>query len=186
MGAIPEGEPVADDDVDAADPRTGRGATERSDLPVFFRIGDAAVSAILVVLLVVLLGVVGYNVFGRQVLSRSPAWADEAARFLFIWIIFLGAAVAHFRREHIAVEFFVQKLPQAGQMALAVIREVIILAVLGIMLWGSVRVISTTFGSSALLGVPNNTINWPVPLSAGLMVLMSGYRLARVFAAKEV
>ena len=183
---IGEGAPVADEEMSAADARTGRGPTTRDQLPAVFRVGDAVFSGVLVVMVVLLLGVVGYNVFGRYVLGRSLAWADEAARYLFIWVIFLGGALAHFRREHIAVEFFAQKLPRVGQVGLAIVRELVILFVLGIMLWGSVRVIGTTFGTSALLGVPNNIVNWPVPISASLMAVMSIYRLARVVTVQEV
>lgn len=180
-------EPVADiEATSAGDVRTGRGPTTREELPLPFRIGDRIFNAGLVVLMVLLLVTVGYNVFGRYVLGSSLAWADEGSRYLFIWIIFIGAALAHWRDEHIAVEFLVVKLPLAGRLALGVLKELIVLFVLGIMLWGSVRVVQTTLGASPLLGVPYNVINVSVPTAALLMVPMSLYRLGRTLVVHDV
>lgn len=171
--------------AEAADARTGRGPVRQRDLPLPFRVGDRVCSAVLAVLLAVMLAVVGWNVFGRFVLGQSLAWSDEAARYLFIWMIFLGAAVAHFRREHISVEFFVAKAPWAVRLAAAALRELTILFVLGVMLWGAVQVLSSTFGTSALLGIPFNVVNAAVPVGAVLMVSMSLYRLARLVALRD-
>jgi TRAP-type transport system small permease protein len=173
-------DPVAEQQVEAADARTGRGPVARVELPAFFRYADLVFSGLLAVLVAVMLVVVGWNVIGRFALGQSLTWSDEAARYLFIWMIFLGAALAHFRAEHISVEFFRDKAPPVVRLAAKVVRELIILGVLGIMLWGSVQVMQTTFGASALLGVPFNVVNAAVPVSAALMVLMSGYRLVRL------
>jgi TRAP-type transport system small permease protein len=129
--------------------------------------------------------VVGWNVIGRFLFGQSLTWSDEAARYLFIWMIFLGAALAHFRQEHISVEYFRDLAPRPVRRVAKILRELVIIGVLGIMLWGSVHVMSTTFGSSALLGVPYNAVNAAVPLSAALIVLMSGYRLIRLLVVDD-
>lgn len=179
--AIPDN-PVADQQAEAADARTGRGPVVRSELPAAFRIADRVASGLLVVMVTVMLVVVGWNVVGRFALGQSLTWSDEAARYLFIWMIFLGAALAHFRQEHISVEFFRNMAPRPVRVAAKVLRELVVMGVLGVMLWGSIQVMSTTFGASALLGVPYNVVNAAVPVSAALMVLMSAYRLVRLLA----
>lgn len=168
------------------DARTGREPISRDDLPLPFRIGDQVFNVLLVVLLMFLVATVGYNVYGRYVLGRSLAWADEGARFLFIWLIFIGAALAYWRDEHIAVEFFVVKLPHAGRVAVAALKELVTLVVLGVMLWGSVRVVQTTLGASPLLRLPYNVVNVSVPLAAALMVPMSLYRLVWALVVRDV
>lgn len=178
--------PVREFDGASGDARSGRGPVTRRDLPLPFRVGDQVFNAVLVVLVVLLLATVGYNVFGRYVLSSSLAWADEGARYLFIWVIFIGAALAHWRDEHIAVEFFTVKLPLAARLGVNLLKELIILFVLGVMLWGSVRVLRTTIGASPLLGVPYNVINASVPAAAVLMVPMSLYRIARMLVVRDV
>jgi TRAP-type transport system small permease protein len=184
---------VATDATDAADiaaaggdARSGRGPVTRDDLPLAFQIGDRIFNAVLILLVFLLVVTVGYNVFGRYVLGRSLAWADEGARYLFIWTIFLGAGLAHWRDEHIAVEFFTVKLPTAGRVITSVIKELIILFVLGIMLLGSMNVLRTSPGASPLLGVPYNVINAAVPTAALLMVPMSLYRIVRTLVVRDV
>ncbi|AYY12597.1 TRAP transporter small permease [Actinobacteria bacterium YIM 96077] len=181
--------PGADDvtgaQTEAGDARTQRGPVRRSDLPLPFRLVDIACSAVLVVLVAGMLIVVGWNVVGRFVLDHSLTWSDEAARYMFIWMIFLGALVAHLRQEHISVEYFVARAPRPVRLAAAITRELVILVVLGIMLWGSTHVISTTFGRSALLGVPFNVVNYSVPVAAALMAVMSMYRLIRLLTGRD-
>lgn len=179
------GNPRVGEQAEAADARAGHGPVHQRDLPLPFRVPDRVVNAVLVVLVAAMLVVVGWNVYGRFVLSQSPAWADEAARYLFIWMIFLGAAVAHLRREHISVEFFVAAAPRPVRLAAAVARELVILGVLGVMLWGAILVMTSTFGSSAMLGIPFNAVNVVVPIAAMLMGVVSLYRLVRLFVARD-
>jgi TRAP-type C4-dicarboxylate transport system permease small subunit len=52
------------------------------------------------VLMVVLVGDVFLGVWSRYVMRATFQWYDEVARLCFVWIIFLGAAVAVRRRLH--------------------------------------------------------------------------------------
>lgn len=45
------------------------------------------------------------NVFMRYVLNSPIAWAGELARYSFVWVIFLGGAIAMRRGNHIGMEF---------------------------------------------------------------------------------
>ncbi|MBA2692910.1 MAG: TRAP transporter small permease [Rubrobacter sp.] len=165
-------------DPEVLDPQEAARAEERAEaeLPLFFRIIDVAFKTLLVVLLVVLIFAVGANVAGRYLFNFSLAWADELSRFLFIWIIFIGAALAYFRGEHISVDFLVEKLPERLALAVAIFKNLIIFVILIVILWGAWQVIATSPGSSALLGVPLNWINVSVPIAAGLMLTMCAYQ----------
>jgi len=146
-------------------------------LPRVFRLLDTVLKTVMVVLLVVLLGAVGANVFGRFVLNRSLPATDELARFLFIWVIFLGAALAHLHNEHIAVTLFVERLPKPLQRAVVVLQELIILVVVLFLLIGAQQVLVLSPGSSPLLDVPLRLISFSVPFSAAIMGLISLYRI---------
>ncbi|MFW6229097.1 MAG: TRAP transporter small permease, partial [Alkalispirochaeta sp.] len=56
---------------------------------------------LLIVLVVAMFLVVGLNVFSRYVLNASLGWADELARFLFIYVSLLGAVLAYHYNEHV-------------------------------------------------------------------------------------
>ena len=51
-------------------------------------------------LMLALVGDVFLGVFSRYVLQATFQWYDEVARLCFIWIVFLGAAVAVKRGMH--------------------------------------------------------------------------------------
>lgn len=148
------------------------------DLPPFFRVIDTVVKTLMVIFLVVLLFAVGANVFGRFVLNTSLPASAELARFLFIWVIFLGAALAHLHNEHIAVTLFVERLSPSVQRWMVVLQELIILVVVVALLLSARQVMSIDPGTSALLDVPLQWVNFSVPFSAGLMALITIYRIA--------
>ena len=147
-------------------------------LPAAFRVIDTVLKTVMAVLLVVLVVAVGVNVFGRFVLNQSLAGSDELARFLFIWVIFLGAALAHLHNEHIAVGILVDRLPGSARRWFVVVQELVILAVVVALLVGATEVMSIDPGTSALLDVPLQLINFSVPFCAGLMGIITLYRLA--------
>ena len=54
---------------------------------------------------------VAVQVFFRYVLNHSLFWSEELARFLLIWLTFLGASVAYHRRAHPGIDTFSLRLP---------------------------------------------------------------------------
>ena len=50
-----------------------------------------------------LVAVLFINVLFRFVFFVPSAWADELARFTFIWLVFLGASAAMYKWEHIDI-----------------------------------------------------------------------------------
>lgn len=60
----------------------------------------------------VLAFVVFAQFISRYVFNSSIAWTEEIARYLLIYVTFLGASVAVRNRSHIAVEFMYRYLPE--------------------------------------------------------------------------
>lgn len=70
------------------------------------------------VLFVAMVLIVFLQIISRAVFSSSFPWTEEAARFLMIWVTFLGASFAFQYGAHISIEAFVSKLSQsAGNVA---------------------------------------------------------------------
>ncbi|CAN5525970.1 hypothetical protein BH23ACT6_BH23ACT6_15740 [soil metagenome] len=174
-------------DSDSYDPQQAAAEEEEwyGDLLPFFRVIDTVVKTVMVILLVVLIFAVGTNVFGRFVLNTSMPGSSELSRFLFIWVIFLGAALAHLHNEHIAVTLFVERLSPSVQRWVVVLQELIILVVVGALLISSWQVLSIDPGTSPLLGVPLLWVNVAVPFSAGLMAVITLYRIAGALRSPE-
>ena len=75
--------------------------------------GLAALStAVASVMMVVLIVIFGWLVYGRYVLNATPTWVEQVALLLIVWITFLGAAVGVRRGTHLAVDFVRDAAPE--------------------------------------------------------------------------
>lgn len=55
---------------------------------------------------------ISIQVFYRYVLVKPIPWAEEAARYFFVWATFLGATVAVKTKQHTIVSFILEKFPK--------------------------------------------------------------------------
>lgn len=67
------------------------------------------------VALVLVTGIISWQVFGRFVLNSSPSWTEQAALLLMIWYVMLGAAAGVKEGFHIRIALFEQKLGGQGR-----------------------------------------------------------------------
>ncbi len=58
---------------------------------------------------------VAVQVFFRYALNHSLFWSEELARYLLVWLTFLGATVAYYRGLHPGVNVLTSRLPQKGK-----------------------------------------------------------------------
>lgn len=153
--------------------------TETRKGPGIFRWLTVAMETLIALILIALILSVSANVVGRSLLNQSLPWADELARMLFIWLIFVGAAAAFARYEHIAVDFLVRKLPDRAAYALYILQHVIITVLMGVVMYGGYLVMSRSTGRTPILDVPWNLINVSLVLCASFIVAMSLWRIWR-------
>lgn len=81
---------------------------------------DRAGDILLVGLNALMAAIVLGAVFFRYVLNNSLSWSDELVRYLFVWFSLVGSALVLREREHIRVEYFVEKLPPGLRRAVEV------------------------------------------------------------------
>lgn len=81
----------------------------------FVKIFALFIEAALIGLLALILGVGLVAVFFRYVMNSSLYWSDEVIRYMFVWMTFLGAALAVRNRQHIQVSYFRDLLPPVAK-----------------------------------------------------------------------
>ncbi len=145
---------------------------------------DGAIGAVLrpVVFagMVVLIGVITLQVVSRVFFTAVP-WTEEAARFLVIWLTFLGAALAYHQRRHIAVTVLVERVPPRWRRALLVAGLAVICAFMVSMTVLGWQFLQTQGAQRApALGWRMMHVYLILPLSAGLMAWLSLIDLARL------
>lgn len=82
-----------------------------AELGVVARCVDGLVITIMGLLVLVVL----WGVISRFVVRDPSQWTEEAARFLMIWLTFLGGAAAFARWEHLGLDWFVGKFDEASR-----------------------------------------------------------------------
>ena len=81
-----------------------------------------------VALLMGSMGVVAFAaVFYRFVLHDPITWSEEAARYMMVWVTFLGAGYAMGKGKHIGVTMFVEKLPEGVRRKVIFVAEAVIM-----------------------------------------------------------
>ena len=142
-------------------------------MAALLRILDWTLDRVTLLLLTILLLVVGAQIFARYVLNHSLFWSEELARYLFIYLVFLGAAIVLRREGHIQVSFFVEQLSPRLRRAVAVLGDLLLLGFAGIVFTQSVRLAAMvwTVPTAALL-IPWTLVYLGIVLGMGAMVLV--------------
>lgn len=136
-------------------------------------------------LMVALVVDVFLGVFSRYVLHATFQWYDEVARLCFVWMVFLGAAVAvrrgaHFRL-HLLIDRFGPRLRHAADLAVSLL----VLAFGGVLVAGGIamypvarRQVTDSLELSMLW------FHGALPVGGALMVLFALPQLWRLLRAR--
>lgn len=101
---------------------------------------DKTLYWISVLLFALLVCIVVWQVFTRQVLAAPGTWTDEGARLTFVWLGLFSSAFLFGERGHIAVEVVARKFPPKSERWLAVVVQLIVLFfALVLLVWGGWR-----------------------------------------------
>jgi TRAP-type C4-dicarboxylate transport system permease small subunit len=125
----------------------------------------------------------------RYVLGSPLVWSEELARYLYIWVCYLGAPVALRRGNHIAITLLVDQLPARAARVIAVTWHVAALVfLLELALQGAILAVRSHTLIAITIPIPWSFIYVAVPISAILMMLQTteNLRAPRRVPAKEV
>ena len=99
----------------------------------FCRAIDVLIAAALAVMVVLVFG----NVVLRYVFNSGIAVSEEVARWLFVWLCFMGAVAALKEGAHLGTDMLVSRLPVAGKKACMVLGHLLMLYVTWLFFSGS-------------------------------------------------
>lgn len=144
-------------------------------VPVWERLGDRielGVEVAAILLLLATASVALLQVFCRYVLGDALAWPEEAAKYLFVWFVFLGAAMVTRRGQHITIDLLRRSLPPALlPWHAAFTRGVSAAASAFLLVFGWQLTARATFVSPALEW-PHTYLYLAVPVAAAIALLL--------------
>ena len=114
------------------------------------------------------------QVFFRYVINISVPWTEEGARWLYIWQIFLGSALAMTRQLHLRITLMEKKVSPRIKKWFDTGSALIGLLFLGGIWWGSIKMMKTVY--TVYAGSFNIRVTYlylSLPISIGLMILLS-------------
>ncbi len=116
----------------------------------------------------------------RYVFHMSLGFYDELARYVFVWMSFLGAATGVKRHGHFGVTFVVQRLSPRVQQGLAVFNMLAMMLFAGVLVARGITMVRLTSTQlSPAMEIPVSYLYLPVPISGVLMILYLLPHLAR-------
>jgi TRAP-type C4-dicarboxylate transport system permease small subunit len=128
--------------------------------------------ALLVVLMAAMTVLVVANVAARYLFNHSFVWAEELARYIMIWVGFLGAGLVLRVGAHLAVDLFQDLLPRRAAQAARVLVVLVLTATLLAMLVLGVQYVRFAWGQETPV------LNWnfgyvylAIPAGAALMLV---------------
>jgi TRAP-type C4-dicarboxylate transport system permease small subunit len=128
--------------------------------------------------LIVMTGMVAYQVYCRYILNDSPSWTEPGAVMLMSWFIFLGAAVGVRENNHLGFDILLYVLPAGGKRVLRMISDLVILTFgLGMIYYGIQLVRLTWSAILPSLGISGAFDYLPV---VGGGILVSLFTLERI------
>lgn len=133
--------------------------------------------------------VIVIEVLRRFVFDYSSIWGEESARYAFIYLVWIGAAVGVRNRSHIAFTIIADMLPARAATALSILSDIAIMGFAVAALYWSVEPLLTSlrFGSvSEGLRLPRAWFLLAVPLGFTLVMLRAvGVMIADLHAFRN-
>lgn len=141
-------------------------------------IGEFLFQIFCAVIFLGMIGLVFYNAMLRYLFSSSYPPSEEWARFLFIYITFFGSIEAFYRKKHIAVDMFVDMLHGVSRKTVEIIASLVGMAVVGVLLWGGVEYVMSTYDQESVSTGVNMTFIYgtlPIMAAAALIIQLRDF-----------
>ena len=139
---------------------------------LFLKVFDRTLSITCAVFYAVLTALAFAQVIVRYFLGGSLSWSEEAVRFLFIWLSFIGFTVTMQREGHIGVKFIVELFPRSFQRFVTLFSDACILGFLGFFIVKGIGVSRVTlYNLSPAMNIPMGYVYLILPLSGVLLVI---------------
>ncbi|MGD1818557.1 MAG: TRAP transporter small permease [Pleomorphochaeta sp.] len=140
----------------------------------------------LVVLSMLITCTVFLNVLSRYILEISLPWSEELARFMFIWLSFIGAVIANAQFSHMRLDFIVEKLPVKTAKVVEGISYLVAIVLFVFLFIGSLRYTQSQWDwRSSALGIRHGIVYMITPICFSIMGLQFVARFIQLFISDK-
>ena len=132
----------------------------------------ASLKTVCFLLMLAMVTIIFGQVVARYAFSNSLSWSEEAGRYIFVWMTFLGAAMAVRDRQHVSLDMFLKILPNSMQRFLLLISYISMMAFTAVLIYGGLKFVAR--GSqqfSSALEIPMHYVYIVLPVGGVLIFL---------------
>ena len=123
-----------------------------------------------------------WGVFTRQILDDQPAWTEELARFLLVWLAMLGGVLAYADEGHLGVDVLVNRFDEGSRRLARIVSHgsVLVFAIAVLVIGGGELFLSRHESGQMMsaLGIRKAWFYAVLPLSGLLIALLACGKLA--------
>lgn len=142
---------------------------------------DKVVEYLLVLMMSLMVLNVTWQVLSRYILSSPSTFTEESARFLMIWLGFIGGSYVAGKQMHPAIDLLATKLSPKSQAKLnRMLHAFVALFALFALVIGGTYLVSFTFAlnqTSAALELPIGIVYLCIPVSGVLLIYYSIFNI---------
>lgn len=150
------------------------------------RVLEVSTKAICVGALVVVAFTLGAGVFFRYIVGQGPPFTGVLPLALFPWLIMSGAVMAAVRRRHLAVDYFLLKLPRRPRRFVSLATKLLVVIVFVAVVAISLNILPLV--GNRVIPVLNISASWvflSIPLGFAGLTLCSAMDFLEEFALGE-
>lgn len=147
---------------------------------------EKVIRYMVLILLALMVIIVFANVVSRYYLHYSLAWSEEVARFMLVWLVFLGSFLAYIHDEHLGLDILVKKFPPTLRKIVATgANLLVIFALYAVMEGGYLMMVANFDWLSSAAEIPQGYVYVIIPVCCGLMILQTVLKTYYILTAKS-
>ena len=137
---------------------------------------------------VIMILIESYSVFCRNITHWSTPWVDEVLRLIFVWIVFVGAAIAFRTDELISLTLIEDGYKEKGKMKpygilklIQYVAALVMTAILAVQEWTTMLGQMATKEATAITGYPVWVKSFGILLGFVILVVLAVFKIIGTF-----
>tara|TARA_R110000796_G_scaffold252646_1_gene390307 strand:- start:4928 stop:5326 length:399 start_codon:yes stop_codon:yes gene_type:complete len=123
----------------------------------------------------------------RYLFTSPPFWTEELARFLLIWLTFIGVIAVQISHDQIGINWISEMLPPTGKHILQAINNFIVLLILIAIAWSGYSIVQIGTQVSPALGISMQIVYAALPIGAVItLIVVAGQLIEEIVAIFSV
>lgn len=112
------------------------------------------------------------NIFMRYFLKTGLSWAEEITTTCFVWTVYIGAAAAYKKSQHIGIDLVVKYLSGGARKAVQISIDVLLVILLIFIAYLSFKyAVISHHKTTAVIGISSSWVSSAIPAGFILMVI---------------